>query len=96
MRAGKVITGEEMVIDGVRKGKVKLVIAAEDASANTFKKVNDKCTTYQVPVVRFGQREQLGSSIGKEARVVIGVTDDGFASLLTKSLASTMHGGGDY
>jgi len=86
MRAGKVITGEETVIDSVRKGEAKLVIVAEDAALNTRKKVGDKCTTYRVPLHQYGSREQLGASIGKEARVVIAVTDAGFAKMLKKSL----------
>lgn len=84
MRAGKVVTGEEMVIDSVRSGDAKLVIVSEDASPNTLKKLNDKCSHYQVPIHQYGSRDQLGASIGKEARVVIAVTDAGFARLLLK------------
>ncbi|MFE5319558.1 YlxQ family RNA-binding protein [Paenibacillus sp. NPDC056579] len=86
MRAGKVVTGEDAVVDSVRKGEAKLVIVAEDASVNTLKKVNDKCITYRVPLQQYGSREQLGASIGKETRVVIAVTDAGFAKMLKKSL----------
>ncbi|CAG7602582.1 putative ribosomal protein YlxQ [Paenibacillus solanacearum] len=84
MRAGKIITGEEMVIQAVRSGEAKLVIVAEDASDNTFKKINDKCSYYGVPLLQTGGREQLGDSIGKEARVAIAVTDAGFARMLMK------------
>lgn len=84
MRAGKLVTGEEMVIDAVRSGEAKLVIVAEDASDNTYKKINDKCSYYHVPIHQIGRREQLGSSIGKEARVAIAVTDAGFARMLLK------------
>ncbi|TDF98186.1 YlxQ family RNA-binding protein [Paenibacillus piri] len=86
MRAGKLITGEESVIDAVRRGEAKLVIVATDAALNTSKKVGDKCSTYQVPLHQYGSREQLGASIGKESRVVIAVTDSGFAKMLKKSL----------
>ncbi|MCR8630769.1 MULTISPECIES: YlxQ family RNA-binding protein [Paenibacillus] len=86
MRAGKITTGEEAVIDSVRKGEAKLVIVAEDAAVNTSKKVGDKCNTYRVPLHQYGSREQLGASIGKESRVVIAVTDAGFAKMLKKSL----------
>ncbi|WP_240417582.1 YlxQ family RNA-binding protein [Paenibacillus periandrae] len=86
MRAGKIVTGEESVIDSVRKGEAKLVIVAEDAAVNTCKKVSDKCTTFGVPVIQFGSRERLGASIGKESRVTIAVADAGFARMLKKSL----------
>ncbi|SDC87579.1 Ribosomal protein L7Ae [Paenibacillus sp. UNCCL117] len=84
MRAGKVITGEEAVIESIRSGEAKLVIVAEDASAGTLKKITDKCSHYQVPIHQYGSREQLGGSIGKEMRVVVAVADGGFARLLLK------------
>lgn len=37
MRARKLVTGEELVINEVRRGKVRLVILSEDASLNTKK-----------------------------------------------------------
>jgi ribosomal protein L7Ae-like RNA K-turn-binding protein len=39
-RAGKLVTGEELVVDEVRKQKAKLVFVASDASENTRKKGN--------------------------------------------------------
>ncbi len=84
MRAGKVISGEDAVIESIRSGEAKLVIVAEDASESTLKKINDKCSHYQVPIHQYGSREQLGGSIGKETRVVIAVADGGFARLLLK------------
>jgi ribosomal protein L7Ae-like RNA K-turn-binding protein len=82
MRAGKLATGEDIVLDAVRSGKAKLVILAEDASANTRKKVQDKCGYYQVPIIEQGSRGELGSSIGKAERVMIAVTDAGFAKMI--------------
>lgn len=42
MRAGKLITGEELTIADIRKQKAKIVFVANDASENTKKKVKDK------------------------------------------------------
>ena len=39
MRAGKLITGEELTINEIRKHKVSLVIVTTDASENTQKKL---------------------------------------------------------
>lgn len=82
MRAGKVISGEEIVVTGIRQGKAKLVLLSEDASANTVKKVMDKAQSYRVPVCKMASRDELGRAIGKEQRVVVGVTDLGFAQKL--------------
>ncbi|SFJ23292.1 YlxQ family RNA-binding protein [Thermoflavimicrobium dichotomicum] len=82
MRAGKVVSGEEFVIREVRAGKAKLVVLAKDAAKNTEKKLTDKCQSYQVPLIRFGTRQELGKAIGKAERVVIAVTDPGFAKMI--------------
>jgi len=85
-RARKLVTGEETVLKAIRSGEAKLVILAEDASEGTRKKFHDKCTSYGVPILEHGSRESLGASIGKEARVSIAITDEGFVQMLRKSL----------
>ncbi len=84
MRAGKLVTGDESVLKEVRSGEAKLVVIAEDASDNTKKKFRDKCSYYNVPILEVFSRAELGASIGKAERVVIGVTDTGFAQMLQK------------
>ena len=79
MRAGKLITGEELTINEIRKHKVSLVIVTTDASKNTQKKLSYKSKYYQTACfVEFTQGEILGA-IGKP-RKVIGVLDQGFAN----------------
>ncbi|GEN81987.1 50S ribosomal protein L7ae [Sporosarcina luteola] len=78
-RARKLITGEEMVVKEIRSGNARIVIVSEDASKNTLKKVDDKCKFYNVEKHVFGSREALGHAIGKESRVVLALTDAGFA-----------------
>ncbi|MBE1553422.1 YlxQ family RNA-binding protein [Sporosarcina limicola] len=78
-RARMIITGEELVIREIRSGKAHLVIVSEDASNNTLKKLDDKCTSYNVEKHVFGNREDIGHAIGKESRVVLALTDAGFA-----------------
>ncbi|KOO46577.1 YlxQ family RNA-binding protein [Priestia koreensis] len=85
-RARKVISGEELVIKEVRKQSAKLVILSQDASENTTKKVQDKCAYYKVPIKYVSDRHRLGEAIGKEARVVIAIVDDGFAKKMSTML----------
>nr|WP_270878663.1 YlxQ family RNA-binding protein [Paenibacillus aestuarii] len=84
MRAGKLVSGDEGVFKAIRSGEAKLVIMAEDASDNTRKKFQDKCSFYSVPLMELGTKYELGSSIGKEMRVILGVLDGGFAQMLQK------------
>jgi ribosomal protein L7Ae-like RNA K-turn-binding protein len=85
-RARKTITGEELVIKEVRAGKAKLVLVANDASANTMKKLHDKCTYYNVPIRTVEDRYELGRAIGKDARVSVAIIDEGFAKKLLTML----------
>lgn len=85
-RARKLVTGEELVLKEIKKKQVFLVIIANDASPLTMKKFNDKCNFYNVPLKTFADRTQLGSAIGKYERVVIGITDEGFALKLLSIL----------
>jgi ribosomal protein L7Ae-like RNA K-turn-binding protein len=79
MRAGKVVSGETAVIERIRSSQIHVVLIAQDASTNTFKKVTDKCTYYETPWQTVSSRGELGAAIGKDERVVVGVTDPGFA-----------------
>jgi ribosomal protein L7Ae-like RNA K-turn-binding protein len=84
MRAGKLTTGDTGVMEAIRKGDAKLVVLAQDASDNAKKKYKDKCSHYGVTLMEYGSREELGASIGKAERVVLAVTDPGFAKMIGK------------
>ncbi|MBT2681395.1 YlxQ family RNA-binding protein [Bacillus sp. ISL-35] len=81
-RARKIISGEELSVKEIRSGKAKLILLSADASANTTKKITDKCNSYNVPFKMVPDRFQLGQAIGKEARVVVALLDEGFAKKL--------------
>ncbi|ETT53708.1 50S ribosomal protein L7Ae/L30e/S12e/Gadd45 [Paenibacillus sp. FSL R7-269] len=93
MRAGKIVTGDEAVLKAVRSSEAKLVVLAGDASDNTQKKFRDKCGTYDIPLVIAFHRDELGASIGKDQRVVLAVTDKGFAEMVSRTLGDTVGGG---
>lgn len=86
MRAGKIVSGDDTVMRAVRSGDARLVILAADAADNAKKKYMDKCSHYRIPLVEYGSRFDLGSAIGKVDRVVLAVTDAGFANSIAKGL----------
>ena len=65
--------------NAVKRGKAKLCIVAVDASDNTRKLFHDKCSSYNVPIIETGTKEELGKAIGKEFRASVAVTDQSFA-----------------
>ena len=80
-RAGAVIIGTDLVTKALPSGKVKLVMYAEGSSANTEKKITDKCKFYGVECVKLkNDGLELAHAIGKQSSVsVVGVTDENFS-----------------
>ena len=70
-RAGKLISGEELVIKAVQSGQARLVFLANDAGSNVTKKTTDKVSTV------FNALE-LSMAIGKP-RKTVAVVDAGFS-----------------
>ena len=75
-RAGKLISGEELVI--IQEEKAKLVFLANDAASNLTKKVTDKGRYYEVQVSTVFSTLELSTAIGR-ARKVVAVVDAGFS-----------------
>ena len=86
-KANKYISGLEFVIDAVRKKKVYLVFLASDAGINTTKTVKDKTKYYEVPLIISYTSDELSNIFGKN-RMVIGITDKGFATSIEKGCDS--------
>lgn len=85
MRAGKLKSGEFQTEEAVKSLEAKLVIVTADASDNTKKLFNDKCSFRNIPLVEFGTKEALGHAIGKKERSSVAISDEGFArSFLSK------------
>lgn len=84
-RAGRLISGEELVVESIRSQKATLVFLANDAASNLSKKITDKSATYQVEVVTAFSTLELSTAVGKP-RKVLAVTDAGF----TKKMRSIM------
>ncbi len=85
-RGGKLQSGEFQTENAVKSGKAFCVIVAGDASDNTKKLFNDKCSFYKVPLVCFGTKEGLGHAIGKEERSSVAIMDEGFAKSFQKKM----------
>ena len=85
MKARRLVVGSEQVVEALR-GKVLpfLVLGTADNSANTAKKLADKCTYYQVeyhilPI----DGNALSDAIGKSGRVAaVAITDENLAKLV--------------
>ena len=82
MKAGKIASGDFSVEKAVRSGTAKLVMLDESASENTKKQWRDACSFRNIPLIRI---RAMGSAIGKPARMVAAVTDEGFSAMIIKN-----------
>lgn len=80
-RARALAVGTPLVCEALRTGdgRVLCVLEAADTSANTHKRLTDKCLYYHVPLYRLeATGAALGLAIGKTGFVAaVGVTDPG-------------------
>ena len=84
-RAGRIISGEELVVKAIQDQKAKLVFLAQDAGPNLTKKIQDKSDYYQVEDITEFTTLELSIAVAK-SRKVMAVTDAGF----TKKMRSLM------
>lgn len=85
-RAGKLLSGEFVVEKTIKAGAAKLVIISADASDNTKKKFGNMCTYRKIPIFYEFDRFELGKATGKEYRVSVVITDEGFAEAISSLL----------
>lgn len=79
-KAGTVISGSELCMRMLRRGKIKLLIIAGDAHFNTRNKFERACRVHEVKNIIIGDRYELGRFTGKGVRTVVGIMDDSFGN----------------
>ena len=84
-RAGAVIIGTPMVVKSLQEKKALKVFYASDSSANTEKKITDKCAYYGVECIKTSYTsEELGKAVGKMGAVcALSITDKNFSKELS-------------
>lgn len=83
LRAGRLITGEELTIKAIQRKEAKLVIVASDASDNTREKLINKCLYYNVPIDITFTADAISTAIGK-SRSICAFTEKGFSNSYLK------------
>ncbi|MBG9980021.1 ribosomal L7Ae/L30e/S12e/Gadd45 family protein [Facklamia sp. DSM 111018] len=78
LRASKLISGDEQVEKGIKKGKVHLILVANDASSATKERYQKMSVQYNVPIHINFNRYEISHAIGK-SRTICGITDHGIS-----------------
>ena len=85
-RAKKLVIGAETTVDSLNSGKSRLVIYADDVSANSLKKVLRTAQSRGVDAVRVPRsKEELSIALGRLSGV-ISVEDKGIADRLCEMI----------
>ena len=77
-RSGNLISGDELVEKAIKRGRVALVICAQDASDATRARYQDWSQSYHVPLEMTFNREQISHAVGK-TRSIVAITNRGMA-----------------
>lgn len=85
-KSGNLLTGEDTCILHIRKGKVRVVMVAGDASDNTKRRFEGMCKSRGIPFRTVLDKETLSQAIGKHNRTVFAIEDDKFAENVLKGI----------
>ncbi len=83
-RARKIVIGET-AMHAIRSRKASLVVLSDDCSPRTSKKILDKCSTYNVDVIRVGRSDELSWAVGRSNIVFVAICDEGFARAIKEN-----------
>jgi hypothetical protein len=85
-KAGKVVSGSDMVMEMIRKRKAGFVFVATDISPEIGVKVVDLSKRYEVPHVAIFEKDHLGALIGKGLRSAAAIEKSGFIITVSREI----------
>lgn len=86
MKAGKAKSGAFAAENAIKSGKAKLVLLEKTASDTTKTHYEQLCAAHGVPLQMV---ETVGRAIGKDARIVMAVTDPSFRDMIERAMQNT-------
>ena len=79
--------GEANVEAYLKKGKVHLLLIAEDQSAKNQQRWLYLAENYAIEAILFGTKEELGRAVGMSPRGIVGITDEQMAKAILKKIS---------
>lgn len=86
MKAGRLLSGNEQVSEGLKKGQGVLLIVTEDSSPRTKDEYIKAAERYHISSKIFGEKERLGQALGKGVRTAALITDKGFGRAIAEKI----------
>lgn len=91
-KAGKLVSGMDATVDNIKRGRVKLIILAEEASEKTKKEMNYYSEKNNIKLIVYGNIDENSHAIGKKNRAIIAILDDGLANSILKEIEREVYG----
>ena len=88
MKAGRLLSGNEQVSEGIRKRQGVLLVLTEDCSERTRDEYTRACERAHISIKIFGTKERLGQALGKGVRTCALITDKGFGRAIADKIDS--------
>ena len=85
-KSGNLVAGVNTCTFAMAKGKVKLMILAEDISENSEKKIMKEIRKHGVRFVKYGSIDTLSHAAGTSGRSVFAVCDENFSKVILNEI----------
>lgn len=85
-KSGNLVSGVNTCTFNMGRGKVRLMILAEDISPGSEKKIMKEIRRYKVKHVKYGSIDEMSWATGGQGRSVFGILDDNFAETILKAI----------
>lgn len=85
-KGGKITIGYDATCSDIKNKKSALVIITNDASERTKNNIKLLCDEFKVQIIEFGDKLDLGKSLGREMVSVLSIKDKNIASYLLQNI----------
>lgn len=85
-RARSLSTGYNTCVFMMEKGKIRLLVLAEDLSENSKEKMIRAAKQYEVPYRIYGKMDELSHITGTEGKGIFGLADKNLADAIVKEI----------
>jgi predicted RNA-binding protein YlxR (DUF448 family)/ribosomal protein L30E len=86
-KAGRVVSGSDLVMELIKKKKAGVLFIAVDISPDIGTKVSFLADRFAVPRVAIFTKERIGAFLGKGLRSVAAIEQSGFIETVTREIA---------
>ncbi|WP_246559457.1 DUF448 domain-containing protein [Citrifermentans pelophilum] len=85
-KAGKVISGSDMVAEAIKKNNAGIVVIAKDVSSEIGQKTEYLATRAAIPCYRALTRDRIGALLGKGLRSSVAIQNGDFVPVVLKEI----------